>query len=237
MSTPLEARLPTPQRLRVRNPLPRSPLYRSYSHQLCAEGTRSIGLASQLASPGTPGVLFSQPARRSRDYRLHTPAFSRGESSKSRSILEDFGASEPDSRIDLPLPIERSQPYGSSFQCSGEEVNHFSPPPTRVFHSSVVTQPEDGRVSVNGTNSEVSVHSLQLPPPFSTSSRSVSAGSLPVGDPNSTGRSPRIHNGEAVGEGSIITSDLASLDEITGGQGLQRSPRVSDIPIAHSVLP
>lgn len=224
MSTPLEASLPTLQRLRVRNPLPRSPLYRSYSHQLSPEGTRSIGLASQLASPRTPRVLFSQPARRSRDYRLHTPAFSRGESSK-------------DSRIDLPLPIERSQPYGSSFQGSGEEVNHPFPPPTRVFHSSVVTQPEDGRVSVNGTNPEVSLHSLQLPPPFLTSSRSVSAGSLPVGDPNSTGRSPRIHNGEAAGEGSIIASDLTSLDEITGGQGLQQSPRVSDIPIAHSVLP
>ncbi|OBT66332.1 hypothetical protein VE03_04920 [Pseudogymnoascus sp. 23342-1-I1] len=226
VSTPQEARLPTLQRLRVRNPLPRSPLYRSYNHRPSPEGTRSVGLASHLASPGSPGVLFSQPARRPRDYRLRTPAFSRGQSNKSRSIFEDFGDSEPESRVDLPLPIERSQLYGASFQSSDGEVSHPSSPPTRIFHPSGVTQPEDEIVSVNAANSEVSPHSVQLPPPFSTSSRNGSAtGSLPVGDSSNTERSPRSHHGGDVNDRAITPSGLAGLDDIARGQGLQQSPR------------
>ncbi|KFY86125.1 hypothetical protein V500_07862 [Pseudogymnoascus sp. VKM F-4518 (FW-2643)] len=218
VSTPQEARLPTLQRLRVRNPLPRSPLYRSYSHRPSPEGPKSVGLASHLASPGSPGVLFSQPARRSRDYRLRTPAFSREESNRSRSILEDFGISEPYTRIDFPLLMKRSQLHGASSQSSGGGVSHPSSPPTRVFHPSGVAQPEDEIASEHATNSEVSPHSLQLPPPFSTSSRSGSAsGSLPAGNSSSTERSPRIQHGGDAG--------LAGLDDITGGQGLQQSPR------------
>ncbi|KFY22037.1 hypothetical protein V493_06898 [Pseudogymnoascus sp. VKM F-4281 (FW-2241)] len=226
VSTPQEARLPNLQRLRARNPLPRSPLYRSYSHQVSPEGTRSIGLASHLASPGTPGVLFSQPARRSRDYRLHTSAFSREESKRSRLILEDFGVSEPDSRTDLPLSTGSSQVYGASFQSSDGHVSHRSSPPPRVFHPSGVTELGDEIVSVHATTSEVSLHSLQLPPPFSTSSRSGSAtGSLPVANSSSTERSPSIHRGEDTGDGSISASVLTGRDDITGEQGLQASPR------------
>lgn len=244
MSTPQEARLPNLQRLRARNPLPRSPLYRSYSHQVSPEGTRSIGLASHLASPSTPGVLFSQPARqparRSRDYRLHTSAFSREESKRSRSILEDFGVSEPDSRTDLPLSTGSSQVYGASFQSSDGDVSHRSSPPPRVSHPSGVTELGNEIASVHATTSEVSLHSLQLPPPFSTSSRSGSAtGSLPAANSSSTERSPSIHRGEDTGDRSINTSVLAGRDDITGEQGLQASPRVrvSDIPIVCPVLP
>ncbi|KFY47780.1 hypothetical protein V496_10455 [Pseudogymnoascus sp. VKM F-4515 (FW-2607)] len=226
VSTPQQARLPSLHRLRVRNPLPRSPLYRSYSHRASPEGTRSVGLTSHLASPGIPGVLFSQPARRPRDYRLRTTAFSREESNKSRSILEDFDVSESDSQFDLPLPIERSRLYGASLQSSDGEVSHPSSPPTRVFHPSGVTQPEDEIVSVNATDSEVSLHSVRLPPPFSTSSRNGSAtGSLPAGDSSSTGRSPRSHHGGDGGDRTITPSGLAGIDDITRGQELQQSPR------------
>lgn len=232
MSTPQEARQPALQRLRVRNPLPRSPLYRSYNHRPSPEGSRSVGLASQLASPGSPGVLFSQPARRSRNYRLRTPAFSREESNKSRSILEDFGISEPDSRIDLPLSIERSQLYSASFQGFDGEVSHSSSPPTRIFHPSGVAQLEDEISSVHASNSQVSLHSLNLPPPFSTRSRSGSAtGPLPAGNSSSTERSPGLHHGGDAGNRSITPSGLVGLDDIAAGQGLQQSPRVSDIPI------
>ncbi|KFY40105.1 hypothetical protein V494_03644 [Pseudogymnoascus sp. VKM F-4513 (FW-928)] len=226
VSTPPEARLPNLHRLRVRNPLPRSPLYRSYSHQDSPEGPRSVGLASYLASPGTPGVLFSQPARRSRDYRLRTPAFAREESNKFRSNLEDFAASEPDRRTGLPLPTGRSQLYGSSFQSSDGDFSHPSSPPTRIFNPSAAAQPEYEIASEQATNSEVSLHSLQLPPPFSRSPRSVSAtGSLPVGNSSSVGRSPSIHHRDNAGDRSINASGLAGLDDITGEQGLQRTPR------------
>ncbi|KFY14101.1 hypothetical protein V492_02852 [Pseudogymnoascus sp. VKM F-4246] len=201
VSTPPEARLPNLHRLRVRNPLPRSPLYRSYSHQDSPEGPRSVGLASYLASPGTPGVLFSQPARRSRDYRLHR-------------------------RTGLPLPIGRSQLYGSSFQSSDGDFSHPSSPPTCIFNPSAATQPEYEIASEQATNSEVSLHSLQLPPPFSRSPRSVSAtGSLPVGNSSSVGRSPSIHHRDNAGDRSINATGLAGLDDITGEQGLQRTPR------------
>ncbi|OBT91867.1 hypothetical protein VE01_10115 [Pseudogymnoascus verrucosus] len=226
VSTPQEARLPALQRLRVRNPFPRSPLYRSYNHRLSPEGSRSVGLASQLVSPGTPGVLFSQPARRSRDYRLRTSAFSREESNKSRSILEDFDISEPDYHIDLPPSIERSQLHGASFQSPDGEVSHPSFRPTRIFHPSGVAQPEDEISSLHTTNSEVSPHSLHLPPPSSTRSRSGSAtGSLPAGNSSSTERSPGIHHGGDAGDRSITPSGLAGLDDIAGGQGLQQSSR------------
>lgn len=238
MSTPHEPRLPTLQRLRVRNPLPRSPLYRSYNHRSSPDGTRTVGLASHLTSPGSPGVLFSQPARRSRDYRLHTPAFSREGLKKPSAFIGEFAVFEPDSHIVLPLPSERSQLYGALFQSSDGEVSHPSSPPTRVFHPSVVTHPEGEIVSERATSSELSPHPLQLPPPFSTSSRSGSAtGSLPVGHSSSTERSPRSHHSGDAGDRSINQSGLAGLDDITGGQGLQQSPRVSDIPMVHSVLP
>ncbi|OAF59318.1 hypothetical protein VC83_04370 [Pseudogymnoascus destructans] len=227
VSTPQEAGLPALQRLRARNSLPRSPLYRSYNHRPSPEGSRSVGLASQLVSPGSPGVLFSQPARRSRDYRLRTPAaFSWGESKKSRSILENFDISEPDSQIDMPLSIERSQLYSASFQGSDGEVSHPSSPPTRIFHPSGVAQPEDELSSLHTTNSEVSLHSLHLPPPFSTRSRSGSATrSLPAGNSSSPERSLGIHHGGDAGDRSITPSGLVGLDDIAGGQGLQQSPR------------
>ncbi|OBT73359.1 hypothetical protein VF21_07701 [Pseudogymnoascus sp. 05NY08] len=225
VSTPQEARLPALQRLRARNPLPPSPLYRSYNHRPSPEGARSVGLASHPGSPGTPGVLFSQPARRSRDYRLRTSAFSREESNKSRSILEDFGISEPDSHIELPLSIERNQ-LSTSFQSSDGEVSHPSSPPTRVFNPGGVTQPEDEIASVHASNSQVSLHSLNLPPPFSTRSRSGSAtGPLAAGNSSSTERSPGLHHGGDTGDRPITPSGLVGLDDIAGGQGLQQSPR------------
>lgn len=230
--------LPALQRLRARNPLPRSPLYRSYNHGFSPDGTRTIGLASHLASPGSPGVLFSQPARRSRDYRLRTPASSREGSKKPSALVGEFAVSEPDSHIALPLPSERSQLYGAQFQSSDGEVSHPSSPPTRVFHPIGVTQPEGEIVSERAANLELSQHPLQLPPPFSTSSRSGSAtGSLPAGNSSSTERSPTSHHGGDAGGRSINSSGLAGVDDITGGQGLQQSPKVSDNPTVHSVLP
>ncbi|KFX97483.1 hypothetical protein V490_02771 [Pseudogymnoascus sp. VKM F-3557] len=238
VSTPQEAMLPALQRLRARNPLPRSPLYSSYNHRSSPDGTRAVGLASHLASPGSPGILFSQPARRSRDYRLRTPASSREGSRNPSGLVGEFAVFEPDSHIALQLPSERSQLYGAQFQSSDGEVSHPSSPPTRVFHPIDVTQPEGEIVSVRAANLELSQHPLQLPPPFSTSSRSGSAtGSLPAGNSSSTERSPTSHHGGDAGGRSINSSGLAGVDDITGGQGLQQSPKTASTTSNVSSVP
>jgi hypothetical protein len=226
--------MPTLQRLRVRNPLPRSSLFRTYNPQPSPERTRGVGLAPHLSSPGAPGVLFSQPARRSRDYRLRTSAFSLEESKKFSPTLEDFAVSEPDSRVDLSQPTERGQFYGAMFQSSDGEVSHPSSPPEHIFHASGVTRPSGEIVSEFVTNSALSPHSLQLPPPFSTSSRSGSAnGSLPVGVSDSTGNSPKIIERGIAGGHSTPSSGLATSDNIPEGQGVYQSPRVSDVRTVH----
>jgi hypothetical protein len=229
--------MPTLQRLRVRNPLPRSPLFRSYNPRPSPEGIRSVGLAPQVSSPGTPGVLFSQPARRSRDYRLRTSAFSLEGSKKSSPTPEDFAVSELDSRIDLSLPTGRRKRYDAMFQSSDEEVSHHSSPPEHTFDASGVTRHRGEIVSELTTNSVLAPHSLQLPPPFSTSSRNGSAhGSLPAGASDSTESSPRnLERGDADGH-STASSGLTTSGNIPEGQGVHQSPGVSERRTEYPVL-
>lgn len=232
MSTPQETRLPNLQRLRARNPLPRSPLFRSYNPQHSPGRIISVGLTPRLASPGTPGVLFSHPARRPRNYRPRISSYSFEEFERASAAYEDMTASESNPQVGQSLPIEGDslgKHRATSFQSSNGEVSLPSSPPGYIIGASVVPSTSGQMVSECSKTSLLSSPSLQLPPPFSTVSRNGSTtSSLPtgiLGDARSSPRTPP--RGDADGHGTP-SSELAALDNVAVGQGFNRSPSVSD---------
>jgi len=112
-------------------------------------------VAAYVAEHDSPGILFSQSARRARRFRHQTNSFSFDESERSNAVYEQDRVSSSSTTGSRPLPSSdvslHEELQGSSLDDSefSDDTPHRTP--------------------------------LQLPPPFSTTPRIVSAaGTLPL---------------------------------------------------------
>jgi len=151
-STPQQYRLhPT---VHARRFLPRSPLFLSHNASSSPElptTSLSLSVAEHVALHDSPGILFSRPARRRRSYRHQTNSFSFDDSERSSAAYE--------------------QDRVSSTSTTASRSNNLN------LHD------ELHEVSDSGSSEDdaETPRRPQLPPPFSTTPRSVSAtGILPT---------------------------------------------------------
>lgn len=110
------------QRLRTKLPLPRSPLFRTQITSTSPERILTSSLSPRLPSHGTPGVLFSQHARRRRSYRPRTISYSYVESERASLAHDDEQLPKvegfPDGKLaSLPRNLQEEL-RGSSLQSS-----------------------------------------------------------------------------------------------------------------------
>ncbi|KAH7346660.1 hypothetical protein BKA65DRAFT_477840 [Rhexocercosporidium sp. MPI-PUGE-AT-0058] len=190
---------PNSNRLRPRNQLPRSPLYVSQNVSSSPERRPTSGLtprvASRVATHNTPGIIFSQPARRPpristrtsmRTFRHQTNSFSFDSSERSSAAYEQERAvsDSSDGRARSATNINLHEDLrGSSLQSSraGSATSYRVLEPPEVLGEGeplLIDMDEEDEV----VNRIVGFSSprLCLPPPFSTVTRSVSgANSLP----------------------------------------------------------
>ncbi|KAH7397750.1 hypothetical protein BKA64DRAFT_672756 [Cadophora sp. MPI-SDFR-AT-0126] len=199
-STPQQSQLPTSNRPRPRLHLPRSPLYLSQNASSSSpERYPTTGLtprvASRVATHNTPGIIFAQPPRRpartntqtnTRTFRHQTNSFSFDSSERSSAAYEQEravsnssdgrarGAGSINLHEDLRGSSLQSSREGSTGSCSVSETPEaIGEEGPAIIH----VDEEDGDGSRNVRFSSIE---LQLPPPFSAVSRSVSrVNSLP----------------------------------------------------------
>jgi hypothetical protein len=141
---------------------------------------------------GTSGQLFSQPARRPRRYRPRTISYSYEESDRASCAYEQEYASDSESNgSDLPPARPKTlqdELHGSYESGSSPKIDIASSPPIIKHPHVSLTSPEHSRnrpTALTGDETDSSNQSpqFQLPPPFSATSRQVSAyGSLPSGN-------------------------------------------------------
>ena len=135
--------------------LPRSPLYLSHNTSSSPEQQPTSSLtprvASRVANHHTPGLMFSQPARRPATFRHQTNSFSFDSSERSSTAYEQDRISSLSTTDTTPRPIHdlrlHDELRGSSLASSK----------TSSIGGFIFSSPE-----------------LPLPPPFSTRSRRVS---------------------------------------------------------------
>ncbi|PBP17904.1 hypothetical protein BUE80_DR011254 [Diplocarpon rosae] len=190
--------LPSSSRLRsrLRAQLPRSPLFLSQNASSSPERTTSLTprVASRVATHNTPGIIFSQPARRpprsgvssTRTFRHQTNSFSFDSSERSSAAYEQErtvsssteGRSRGSDNVNLYEDLR-----GSSLQ-SSRNPSADSTDLTEIHKQ--LDDEDDPRPIIQEheeygrTHFTFSSPQLSLPPPFSTVARSVSrAESLP----------------------------------------------------------
>ncbi|KAG4440403.1 hypothetical protein IFR05_004096 [Cadophora sp. M221] len=198
-STPQQLPVPSSNRLRPRNQLPRSPLYVSQNASSSPERRPTSGLtprvASRVATHNTPGIIFSQPARRpprittrtsTRTFRHQTNSFSFDSSERSSAAYEQERAvsSSTDGRARSATNTNLHEDLrGSSLQSSrvGSAASYRVPgTPEAVGEGESVIIDVDEEEENSNRIVEYSSPRLSLPPPFSTVVRRVSrANSLP----------------------------------------------------------
>ncbi|CZS97395.1 uncharacterized protein RAG0_06496 [Rhynchosporium agropyri] len=201
-STPQILQIPSSSRFRSRTHLPRSPLYVSQNASTSPERRPTSGLtprvASRVATHNTPGIIFSQPARRpsrittritTRAYRHQTNSFSFDSSERSSAAYEQEravssstdGRAETTDRINLSEDLRGSSLHSSRTASSDSYRISATPDVVGEGESIVIDANEDDEEDNDwDKNIESSSVPFALPPPFSTVSRSASrANSLP----------------------------------------------------------
>ncbi|KAL2069736.1 hypothetical protein VTL71DRAFT_14415 [Oculimacula yallundae] len=202
-ATPQNLQLPSSSRLHSRTQLPRSPLYVSQNASSSPKRRPTSGLtprvASRVATHNTPGIIFSQPARRpprittritTRAFRHQTNSFSFDSSERSSAVYEQERtvSSSTDGRtrnadhINLREDL-RDSSLRSSRTGSSESYLNSRTPELVGEGESVILDADDKEEDEDkewNSNVESSSTPFALPPPFSTVSRRVSrADSLP----------------------------------------------------------
>ncbi|PQE07631.1 hypothetical protein CJF30_00007395 [Rutstroemia sp. NJR-2017a BBW] len=133
-STPPRLLPPSTQRLYARGRLPRSPLFLAQNASSSPERQPTASLTprvvSRIATHNTPGIIFSQPARRAgvhtirqpRTLRHQTNSFSFDDSERSSVAYEQERVSSSSTTDSIPRPTEslnlRQELRGSSLQSS-----------------------------------------------------------------------------------------------------------------------
>ncbi|PVH75526.1 hypothetical protein DL98DRAFT_575016 [Cadophora sp. DSE1049] len=229
-STPQQLQLLSSHRPRTRLHLPRSPLYLSQNASSSSPERRPTSgltprVASRVATHNTPGIIFAQPPRRpprtntrtsTRNFRHQTNSFSFDSSERSSAAYEQERtvSNSTDGRARHAGSINLHEDLrGSSLQSSrvGSAESYSDSGTSEAIGEDdaaiIQVDEEDGDANQNGGFSSLE---LQLPPPFSTVSRSVSrANSLPssparginTSNPPTSPISPSITPVRSVAEG------------------------------------
>lgn len=188
LATPHNLTITESQRPHGRLPLPRSPLFISQNLSNSPEHRPTAGLtprvASRVATHNTPGIMFSQPARRpphfsATNYRHQTNSFSFDSSERASAAYEQervssYSTTESIQRLSEDLNLHEEL-QGSSLQNSSSDYEPSSP-------SSTQSSPKNGSPCQAKRNQPIrsqgdfifSSPQLPLPPPFSAASRNSS---------------------------------------------------------------
>jgi hypothetical protein len=190
ISTPQAVPLPSAQRLRIKLPLPRSPLFISHNVFSPPERLPTSGLTShvdsQVALHNTPGIIFAEPARRPprrspQTFRHQSNSFSFDSSERASAAYQQerlVSTSTINSTHGLSNePNLHQELQGSSLQ-SSRATSGVSPVLFRKISAeadSSLQNIEDEALLQPISNDS----SPRMPPPYSAVSRNISsAGSL-----------------------------------------------------------
>ncbi|KAE9380496.1 hypothetical protein N431DRAFT_552648 [Stipitochalara longipes BDJ] len=193
ISTPQNNRLPDISRPRNRAPLPRSPLFLSQNASSSPEHRPTSGLTprveSSMANHNTPGIMFSQPARRMRrppprTFRHQTNSFSFDSSERASAAYEQERVASTSTDDSTARPLSdfnlHEELRGSSLQSSRvtSGMSHHVPEPSVEDLSTVRMRDESEKAASTLGDFLFSSPQLSLPPPFSAVSRSASGVNL-----------------------------------------------------------
>jgi hypothetical protein len=227
ISTPV---LPDLLRLRTRNPLPRSPLYRTHEAESSPERPLTVSLSPRLPAHGAPGSLLAQPPRRPRQYRPRTQGYSYVESEGASIAFDDATLSDDEpSRPAAAGRDLREELRDTLYQSgSGQEEIPSSPPLHPIIQRSPTRSPmnEPEHVSEENRTFYFSSPQLPLPAPFSTTERRNSAAdSLPSRSPEPS--PPGIAETDKSEVGNDPAEAQTPYNAVAEHPGIQRAPSVS----------
>lgn len=224
--------------------LPRSPLFLSQNLSSSPERRQTAGLtprvASRVATHNTPGIIFSQPARRpprhsATAYRHQTNSFS-FDSSERASAAYEQRASSSSTTESIPRPPEdlnlHEELLGISLQASSSESASST---ENSFIEHLSSRQNELEQSIRSQRDFIfSSPQLPLPPPFSAGSRNSSgAGVLPsISSPMSCHplTSPIRSSSSSPMKDEIRVEDYDELSDsiILGQQGPEASVSLLD---------
>lgn len=199
-------------RLRTRLPLPRSPLHVS---ELVARSPERSQVTQRVSSYDTPGLLLSQPPRRTpKAYRPRTLSYSYEESERASAVYEEPepNASDNDeSQLDDIPPggqVSLHEELRGSSLHSASEIGEVPSSPPVIVHDH-----ETNRILYFSSPAL----SGKLPPPFSTVPRSTVSRETSLANSSIAGSPPpTFSRGESNESGFMVGHSPSPPREVPG---------------------